>query len=209
MRKHNIKFDVEPKSVTLIPTLSRQNLAAEMPAAETESNQKLAATESQEVAKSDDSQAEIQKTFLKISREIEELKRHHDENISQIQEFAIRLAMRIARAVVMHDVTHHEDRIRAILETYLRQHEPQHPVVVYVNKLEMDRLLNSFPDSPSSDSAFQFKTDEAIAPGDCRIESLNQSVIASCDRQLDEIQLQLMENLDHARSEQKNSARID
>jgi flagellar biosynthesis/type III secretory pathway protein FliH len=209
MRKHNIKFDVPPKSVTLIPTLRRQNPTAEMPAVAVESNQKLAATDSQDVAKSDDSQAEVQKMVLKISREIEELKRHHDETLPQIQEFAIRLAMRIARAVVMHDVTHHDDRIRAILDTYLRQHEPQHPVVVYVNKLEMDRLLNSLPDSPSSDSAFQFKTDEAIAPGDCRIESLNQSVIASCDRQLEEIQLQLMENLDNARSERKNSAQID
>ena len=79
------------------------------------------------------------------------------ETLPQIQEFAIRLAMRIARAVVMHDVTHHEDRIRAILDTYLQQHEPQHPVVVYVNKLEMDRLLNSSPDSPSSDSVFSSK----------------------------------------------------
>ena len=78
MRKHNIKFDVPPKSVTLIPTLRRQNPVAEMPAVAVESNEKLAATDSQEVAKSDDSKAEIQKMVLKISREIEELKQHHD-----------------------------------------------------------------------------------------------------------------------------------
>lgn len=209
MQKLNVQFDAPPKSATLIPTLRRQNSASEMPAVSVESNQKLATTDSQEVATSDDSLAEIQTLMTKISREIEELKRHHDKTLPQVQEFAIRLAMQVARAVVLHDVNHHEDRIRAILETYLRQHEPQQPVVVYVNKLELDRLLNSHPDSPSLDSVFQFKTDEAIAPGDCRIESLNQCVIASCDRQLEEIQLQLMENLDNARSERTNSAQID
>ena len=200
MQKHHIKFDAEPKSVTLVPTLRRQ-AGGGMTAVADESNKKLAATESQVVAKSDDYQADIQKTVLKISREIEELKRRHEESLPQIQEFAIGLAMRIAQAVVMHDVTHHDERIRATLDTFLRQHKPQHPVVVFVNKLDLDKLLNSSPDSPSTDSAFEFKADESIAPGDCRIDWSNQSVVASRDRQLDDIQMQLMESLDNARSE--------
>ena len=209
MRKHNIKFDVPPRSVTLVPMFRPRQPVAEMPAESVPRNEKLTATAAPEVAKSDDSRAEMQKLILKISQDIENLKQHHDQTLSQIQEFAVRLAMQIARAVVMHDVTCHDDRIRATLDAYLQQDEPEHPVVVYVNKKDLDRLLNSSPDSPSLNSVFELKPDDAIALGDCRIESKDQIVIASCVRQLDEIQLQLMENLDHARSERETSAQID
>ncbi len=206
MRKHNIKFDILPRSVTLVPMFRPPQPVAEMPAASRQRSEKLTTTAAPEVAKSDDSHAEMQKLILKISQDIEQLKHHHDQTLPQIQEFAVRLAMQIARAVVMHDVTCHDDRIRATLNSYLQQYEPEHPVVVYLNKKDLDRLLNSSPDSPSLNSVFELKPDESIALGDCRIETTNQIVIASCVRQLDEIQLQLMENLDHARSERGASA---
>jgi flagellar biosynthesis/type III secretory pathway protein FliH len=144
---------------------------------------------------------DVQKLLLAINQNLEETRRSKDEALRELQEFSIQLATQIANAIVLYEVKHHDTRIRKLLESYLETNEHQNHVVVRVNKTDMDRLQASLPDSPSLDLAIQFKQDDSITTGDCQIESAQQSVVASFDRQLAELHEGLMECLEHARSE--------
>ena len=77
--------------------------------------------------------------------------------------------------------------------------------MVKVNKTDLEKLRISLHDTSSSDSMLQLKQDESLETGDCRIESSDHLVVANYQRQLADIQMQLMEALDDARVERKNT----
>jgi flagellar biosynthesis/type III secretory pathway protein FliH len=146
-------------------------------------------------------QADLKALLEQIQQNIQVLKQNQNDTLRQFQELAIRLAHRMAEAVVLHDVSHHDTRIRALLDSCLQRFEPEHPVTVRLNKTDLDRLLISFPDSPSLVSDIHLQQDNSIKPGDCQVESKGHSIVATIDRQLDEIQTQMMEALEDARTE--------
>ncbi len=181
--------------------------ALPMQAAESysESSSKLGKTRKSENDTSAVPTIDIRKLLSTINQNLEETRQSKDEAIRELQEFSIQLATQIASAIVQYEVKHHDTRIRKLLESFLKKNEHQNHVVVRVNKTDMDRLQASHPDSPSLDLAIQFKQDDSIATGDCQIESAQQSVVASFERQLVELHEGLMECLEHARTERQNT----
>ncbi len=209
MQTHVVRFDRPLTNVALVPVKGQVRPAAHTVPATLSPSPEVGQTEFPPPAKSLDSHFDLPALLAKINQNIEVLSRNQNESLQQLHELSIRLANRIARAVVLYEVSHHDSRIRALLDTFLKRSDPQHPVVVHVNKKDMDRLLISLPDSPSLDSAIRLQQDDSVMPGDCRVESAHQCVVASYDRQLDEIQEQLMEALEHARTERTYSDTTD
>ncbi len=123
---------------------------------------------------------------------------------SEVQELVVRLALEIASTVVRYEVTKHDSRIRSLLAEIVTDHEAQAPFKVFVNKVDLERLRVSLQDNSELNSLIQLTLDNSLEVGDCRIESLEQKVVANYQRQLTEIQSQLMECLRHARSEREN-----
>ncbi len=148
---------------------------------------------------------EIRALLSKIEQQIKGQAKSHQEFVTQFQELTVRLAIQIASAVVRYEVNHHDARIRQLLETYQTEHGSQVPLVVKVNKTDLEKLRISLHDTSSSDSMLQLKQDESLETGDCRIESSDHLVVANYQRQLADIQMQLMEALDDARVERKNT----
>jgi flagellar biosynthesis/type III secretory pathway protein FliH len=123
---------------------------------------------------------------------------------SSVQELAIGLALEIASTVVRYEVNHHESRIRRLIAEIVTDNEAHAPFKVFLNKVDLERLRNFLQDHVELNSLVQLTLDNSLEVGDCRIESLEQKVVANHQRQLAEIQSQLMECLRHARSEREN-----
>jgi flagellar biosynthesis/type III secretory pathway protein FliH len=199
MQIHTLKLPRGLKNVVLIPTSTNQ-LTADLPTdSQPGSDQKLAATTSANSAKSPLPSSEIQSWLEKIERQIESSRKNQTATVQQFQELAIRLAVQIASTVVKYEVEQHDTRIRKIVEEFSDGHESHRPVVICVNKTDVERLRISLPDTQLSDSTIQLKEDDSIATGDCRLESSEQNVVASYERHLIDIQSELMEALENAR----------
>ena len=147
---------------------------------------------------------EIRELLSKIEQQIKGQAKTQQEFVTQFQELTVQLAIQIASAVVRYEVVQHETRIRQLLETYQTEHGTQVPLVVSVNRTDLEKLRISLHDASSPDSMLQLKQDDSLTTGDCRIES-DHLVVANYQRQLADIQMQLMEALDHARVERENT----
>ncbi len=149
-------------------------------------------------------QQEIRELLSKIEQQIKGQAKTQQEFVIQFQELTVQLAIQIASAVVRYEVVQHDTRIRQLLETYQTEHGTQVPLVVSVNRTDLEKLRISLHDTSSPDSTLQLKQDDSLTTGDCRIESSDHLVVANYQRQLADIQLQLMEALDDARVEREN-----
>ncbi|MEQ1906687.1 MAG: FliH/SctL family protein [Pirellulaceae bacterium] len=123
---------------------------------------------------------------------------------SDVQELAIGLALEIASTVVRYEVNQHEFRIRKLLAEVVTDNEAHAPFKVFLNKMDLEKLRTSLQDNAELSSLIHLTLDNSLEIGDCRIESLEQKVVANHQRQLAAIQSQLMECLRHARSEREN-----
>jgi len=137
----------------------------------------------------------------KISKQLDHLASFKQSLVSQFQELAVALGVEIATAVVKHDVSQSADRINRLLQGLVDSHQSQLPLVVYVNQGDWEKLRIEHPDSSSSDSRLQWRVDDAIQAGDCRVESGERIMIANWQDQLAEIHLQIMECLQDVRVE--------
>ena len=68
---------------------------------------------------------------------------------------------------------------------------------------EVDEALLDGLSSLGSDIHFTYE--DSIKPGDCQVESNGHAVVACLERQLDDIQEQLMEALEDARTERTDT----
>lgn len=148
---------------------------------------------------------EIRELLSKIEQQLKGQAKTQQEFVTQFQELTVQLAIQIASAVVRYEVVQHDTRIRQLLETYQTEHGTQVPLVVSVNRTDLEKLRISLHDASSPDSTLLLKQDDSLTTGDCRIESSEHLVVANYQRQLADIQLQLMEALDHARVERENT----
>jgi flagellar biosynthesis/type III secretory pathway protein FliH len=148
---------------------------------------------------------ELKQFCCSLEQQVHRLNSRYLETLSQFQELAVQLAMEVATAVVGYEVQHHENRIRQLLDRLVNRPESPIPMVIHVNKIDLERLRISLRDTTSLDSMLQLKNDDSLSPGDVRIESAEQRLIASCRQQLANIQKQLMEYLTNARPEPATS----
>ena len=199
MQTHTLKLARPLMNVVQIPASAADLAAGLLSDCDPTSDPKLTTTSPAESAKSSLPNADIRGLLEKIEQRIGQSRQNEHATVQQFQELAIRLAVQIASTVVKYEVEQHDTRIRKIIEDFTERHESQLPVVICVNQTDLERLRISLPDAPSSDSTFQLKEDDSIATGDCRLESSDQTVVADYERQLFDIQLQLMEALQNAR----------
>lgn len=205
MQTFQLKFDLPLRGAVLVNGLSQVPALIARETSESEKKSKLPETRYGEAATNSPLFAEELKSFCSsLEQQVKNLKAGYRDTLDQFQELAVQLSMEIASAVVGYEVSHHETRIRRLLETLFAQHDPPIPMVVYVNKIDMERLRISLRDTTSLDSMLQLKFDDTLPPGDVRIESSEQRLIASCRQQLSNIQKQLMEYLANARPERSD-----
>lgn len=131
------------------------------------------------------------------------------ELMGQFQELAVQLAAKIAESIVRHDVQQSIERIRELITTAINLNESKKPIEVHVNTIDLDKLTAILQDSPSLESEFQLKSDDAIQVGNCRIESGETTLIADWQQQLADIQLQLMEYLHESRLNNRTTESSD
>ena len=206
MPTHSLSFSRPLKNVVLVNGHTGQRQKAHQSDWSSVQTGKLATTGPIELDTNSLPPNEIRELLSKIHQQIKGQANLQQEFVTQFHELTVRLAMQIAAAVVRYEVDHHETRIRQLLETYQTEHGSQAPLVVQVNKSDFEKLRISLHDASSPDSMLQLKQDESLATGDCRIESSGQLTVANYQRQLEDIQRQLMESLDDDGDERKNIA---
>jgi hypothetical protein len=188
------------KNVRMLSAEEAGSILTASPPPEFGETPKLLATPPAEDAKNcSTADLELQGLLIQLGEQIQRQAAQATETIEQFRELSVRLALEIASAVVRSEVNDHETRIRQLLQELMVDQENQTPLVVYVNKHDLERLKSSFKESPDLLSMIQWKTDATIAPGDVRIETAEERVIANSHQQLASIQLQLMEYLSDAR----------
>jgi len=124
----------------------------------------------------------------------EKLKRAHEETIARNRSDIARLAVEIARKILLCKTATGNYDIQAIVEEALKRAPTQQSVVVRVNPEDLSqcqRLQQSDPDGPLA--GLEFVGDRSIARADCLIETPKGIIKSFAEQHLERIGEALMQ----------------
>ena len=132
-----------------------------------------------------------QEALNRISRAIETRARQIDETVRDMRQFAVDLAMRIARSVISEELKINDARIRLIVDEALHSDDPPQKIRIHPDAL---RLLD-VSSLPHLHTQVEWIPDETVPPGDCEVITDTRSLIVSLEQQLQEIEQLLSQEL--------------
>ncbi len=141
-----------------------------------------------------DQQAALQQqseALARISQAIENRAKQIDQTVRDMRQFAVNLAMRIARAVISEELKINDARIRQIVDEALHSDDPPQKIRIHPDAL---RLLD-VSSLPHLHTQVEWIPDETVAPGDCEVITDTRSLIVSLEQQLQEIEQLLAQEL--------------
>lgn len=132
-----------------------------------------------------------QEALNRISQAIEARARQIDETVRDMRQFAVNLAMRIARSVISEELKINDARIRQIVDEALHSDDPPQKIRIHPDAL---RLLD-VGSLPHLHTQVEWIPDETVPPGDCEVITDTRSLIVSLEQQLQEIEQLLSQEL--------------
>ncbi|HMP80362.1 MAG TPA: FliH/SctL family protein [Pirellulaceae bacterium] len=136
---------------------------------------------------------ETQQLLVSIERQLAEVRRQHAALVSQLQEFAVDLALAVAETLVQYEVKHSTKRIQQVVSSVLQDQSIDVGVTVVVNRRGKELLQRSVAEEPGIWSHIELRVDESLSDGDCRVECHELQLESDWKRQWNEIKNRIEE----------------
>ena len=147
-----------------------------------------------------------------IGEAIQELELRRQNSLQELQQVAIELAIEIAAALVHDKVQRDEFPVEKQVEAIVNELGSQAAVTLKMHPDDLS-LLNRRLDgreAPWNDKTdLTLVADASLARGECRAEAGDFGMMANLEQQLTEIRKQLLENMNDAQDERRQSQAND
>ena len=143
---------------------------------------------------------EMMTLMQKITSQLAEANQKHQQLVTDLHQFAIRVGVIAARAVTLADSKNNDQRIERLIEIGLARLHGTAKITARVNPQACDRLQHEM--NPAVDAGrFELVADSTIAPGDIQLDHPLFSLTACGNEQFEQIQRALLESLERADSQ--------
>ncbi len=150
----------------------------------------------------------VLETLDTIEMLVQELAAARQQSLGEIQQLTVRLAVKIARAVMLQDLPEDTQRIERLTEMAMGYLSESAEATIRVHPEIHARLEHEHSGVLRRDS-LRFIADDTVAIGDCRVEGDSFTLFAGVDDKLKQIEKKLLEGLSDAQIERRTSGTSD
>jgi hypothetical protein len=150
----------------------------------------------------------VLETLETIEMMVQEIAVARQQSLGEIQQLTVRLAVKIARAVMLQDLPEDTQRIERLTEMAMGYLSESAEATIRVHPKIHASLEHEHSGVLRRDS-LRFVADDTVAIGDCRVEGDAFTLFAGVDDKLKQIEKKLLEGLSDAQIERRTSGTSD
>ncbi|MEZ6095640.1 MAG: FliH/SctL family protein [Pirellulaceae bacterium] len=149
---------------------------------------------------------QVQQLLEHLAMQVEEIAAARRQSLAELQELAVRLAVRIARSIIATEVPDDVARIEKLAEQAIVYFDGADELTLRVHPELLAQLQHNHQPSLQG---LQIEGDPTLSPGDCRIDGVDSTLMVDIEHKLSQIEQKLMEGLADAQTERRTTGERD
>jgi flagellar biosynthesis/type III secretory pathway protein FliH len=150
----------------------------------------------------------IEAAFAAIDERIQEIEQRRKQSLTELRQAAVELAVSIASRFIHERISAGEFAVEKLVEHVLAKCELRHPVEIRLHPADLELLERRSQGKRipwRNHESYKLVADGTLQRGDCRVEAGEFGVLSMIETQLSELRQHLLENLDDARIERRQT----
>jgi hypothetical protein len=150
----------------------------------------------------------IEAAFAAIDEQVQEIEQRRQQSLVELRQAAVELAVSIASRFLHERIEAGEFAVEELVEQLLAKCEGSKALEIRLHPADVELLERRSQGKTvpwRSHAGYKLVADAALKRGDCRIDAGEFSVLSLIELQLSELRQHLLENLDDARIERRQT----
>lgn len=150
----------------------------------------------------------IEAAFAAIDERIQDIEQRRQQSLAELRQAAVELAVSIASRFIHERIAAGEFAVEKLVEQVLAKCELRQPVEIRLHPADLELLERRSQGKRipwRNHESYKLVADGALQRGDCRVEAGELGVLSMIETQLSELRQHLLENLDDARIERRQT----